>query len=254
MMNSPAPSFPNNESFQTTRWSMVRGASEKPSSDPVAASHVRQALEDLCTIYWYPLYAFARRQGESPDGAMDVTQSFFADLLERSWINQADPKRGRFRSFLITVFRRFLNDQRKREEAMKRGGQSSILSIDAASAEQRYQLEPCDESSPVDAFEREWALALLNRVLKRLEKEYRDKGRSDQFNVLQQYLSSADGDSYSDSADQLGISVSNVKVAVHRLRKRFRILLEDDVAQTVDSPADIQSELNELLAALCRMR
>ena len=231
---------------------MVRGAAKKSSSDSVAASDVRQALEDLCSIYWYPLYAFARRQGESPDGALDTTQSFFADLIEKSWINQADPKLGRFRSFLITVFRRFLNDQRKREHAIKRGGQHKFVSIDAASAEQRYQLEPSDHSTPVDAFEREWALTLLNRVFTRLEKEYIDKGRSDHFSVLQQYLSSTDGIPYSKSSEQLGITVSNVKVAVHRLRQRFRTLLEDEVAQTVDSSADIQSELNELLAALCR--
>lgn len=223
--------------------------SPEDSANPPAA---RQALEDLCKIYWYPLYTFARRQGETPDAAMDATQAFFADLLEKSWINRADPAQGRFRSFLITVFRRFLSDQRKRAAAIKRGGSVKTLSIDAASAEERYQMEPADSSSPSDAFERRWALALLDRVYMRLREENSQKGRIEQFEVLQKYLTTTDAPSYADVAQQLKISENNVKVSVHRLRQRFRELLKEEVAQTVESPADVPSEMNSLLEALCR--
>ena len=234
---------------------MVRGAARANAVNRTADnadSAVRLALEELCQVYWYPLYAFARRQGESPDSAMDATQGFFADLLEKSWINRADPTLGRFRSFLITVFRRFLNDQRKRAMAAKRGGNRKTISFDAASAEQRYQLEPADTATAADEFERRWAMALLERVYSRLEEENEAKGRADQFKALLPYLSSSSNPTYEQTADHLGITPNNVKVAVHRLRQRFRKLLEEEVAQTVESPAEVQSELNELLAALCR--
>lgn len=221
---------------------------EEATPDPAA----RQALEELCKIYWYPLYAFARRQGETPDAAMDATQAFFADLLEKSWIDRADPAQGRFRSFLVTVFRRFLSDQRKRAAAIKRGGGVKTFSIDAASAEERYQMEPADTGNPSDAFERRWALALLDRVYVRLAEENAEKGREDQFKILKKYLTSADAPSYAEAARQLEISEGNVKVSVHRLRQRFRELLTEEVAQTVESAADVPSEMNSLLDALCR--
>ena len=248
-MAIPTPSRqpPENRSFQTTRWSMVLDAA---TSDGAPAA--RQALEELCKIYWYPLYAFARRQGETPDAAMDATQSFFADLLEKSWINRADPAMGRFRSFLVTVFRRFLSDQRKRAVAIKRGGGVRTFSIDAAGAEERYQLDPVDSSSPSDAFERRWALALLDRVYLRLSEENSAKGRGAQFEVLQKYLTNADAPTYAVAAEQLQITENNVKVSVHRLRERYRQLLNEEVAQTVESAADVPAELNSLLEALCR--
>lgn len=248
---TPPGSDSKEAAFQTTRWSMVRGAAKKNTAD-FNAPDVHQALADLCAGYWYPLYAFARRQGEQPDAAMDLTQSFFADLLEKSWINRADPQQGRFRSFLITVFRRFLSDERKRAAAAKRGGKNNVVSIDAASAEQRFQLESTTVENPADAFERQWALELLGRVYARLEAEHADKNRLEQFVALRQYLSSADGPAYEAVAQQLGMTENTVKVTVYRMRKRFRALLEEEVSQTVDSASDIQSELNELLTALCR--
>ena len=255
-MSSPGPPSPSgNQSFQTTRWSVVRGAAKAKAQqrhDTGADQAIRQALEELCKVYWYPLYAFARRQGESPESAMDATQSFFVDLLEKSWINRADPTQGRFRSFLITVFRRFLNDERKRATAAKRGGSQKVFSLDAATAEQRYQREPADSATAVDAFERRWALALLDRAFTRLEDEQHRKSNHEQFQALQKYLSSTESPNYAATAEELGQTVGQVKVAVHRLRKRFRKLLEEEVAQTVESPAEIQSELNDLLVALCR--
>ncbi len=224
----------------------------RDKNSPNANGDVRKALEDLCQTYWYPLYTFARRKGESPEAAMDATQSFFADLLEKSWINHADPTRGRFRSYLLTVFRRFLNDERKRQQAAKRGGDRVTWSIDAASAEQRYQLEPTDNITADDAFERRWAMALLDTVYTKLRDEFTKKDKLAQFNALQQYLLAADRLPYADVAEELEMSVSNVKVVVHRLRQRYRILLEQEVAQTVESTSDIDSEINSLLLALSR--
>ena len=246
------PPSRNQESFQTTRWSMVLDAARENTEPGDPSNDARQALEELCRIYWYPLYAFARRRGESPEAAMDATQGFFADLLEKSWINRADPARGRFRAYLITVFRRFLSDERKRNHALKRGGGLKTFSIDAAGAEERYQLEPVDHTAPDAVFERRWALALLDRVYSQLREEYAKKNRLDLFESLQQYLTLADPLPYATVAEKTGMSVNNVKVAVHRLRQRYRRILELEVGQTVESAADIDSELNALLAALSR--
>lgn len=253
-MQSPTPPDVNREkgAFQTTRWSVIRGAAKKNVAESRETPEVQQALADLCRNYWYPLYAFARRQGETPESAMDLTQGFFADLLEKSWIDRADPQQGRFRSFLITVFRRFISDQKKRANAAKRGGNKNIFSIDAGDAEQRYQMEPTDDVEPSDLFQRQWAMELLGRVYTRLEQEHIEKGREEQFQILRQYLSTTDGSTYEEIAPQLGMNENTVKITVYRLRKRFRTLLEEEVLQTVDSASDIQSELNELLTALCR--
>ena len=217
------------------------------------AGNARQALEELCQTYWYPLYAFARRRGESPESAMDATQSFFADLLEKSWINRADPARGRFRSYLLTVFRRFLNDQRKRNEAARRGGGANLISMDAGAAEERFKLEPASDVTADDLFERKWAMTLLTTVFTKLQNEYEQKQKGDLFTALRQYLLAADDKlPYSEVAEQLGMSVSNVKVAVHRLRQSYRKILESEVAQTVESTTDIDSEIGSLLVALSR--
>ena len=214
--------------------------------------NARQALEELCCAYWFPLYAYSRRHGYGPDDAMDLTQTFFVDLLENSWLKKADPERGRFRSFLLTVFRRFLTDQQKQRQAIKRGGDRRILSIDAGTAEQRFQLEPTDSETAADIFERQWAMALLERVHTRLRDDYAEKKRSNQFDVLQQYLAGPEKAPYAETAEQLNMSVGNVKVAVHRLRQQFRRILTNEVSQTVESRDEVQGELQLLLAALSR--
>ena len=183
---------------------------------------------------------------------MDTTQGFFADLLEKSWIGKADPARGRFRAYVKTVFRRFMSDKRRREAAVKRGGDRTILSIDAASAEQRFLSEPADAETPEDGFERRWALSLLDRVLTLLEDEYSNRGRLQLFQSLRRHLVGHETVSYAATADQLGMTVSNVKVSVHRLRQRYRQILTREIAQTVESEDDVENELRLLLAALQR--
>jgi RNA polymerase sigma factor (sigma-70 family) len=234
--------------FATTRWSVVLAAGANLSTDGA-----RQALTTLCETYWYPLYGFLRSRGYSAEDAQDLTQAFFVRMLEKETIGQADPARGRFRSFLLTALKNFAANEHDREIAKKRGGGVTIVSLEFENAEGRFQLEPPSEETPESIFDRRWALTLLDRVMLRLKAELVRGGKQAQFDGLKTYLT---GDqpqlSYAETASELGISEGATKVAVHRLRRHFRDLVRDEIAQTVSSSEEVEDELRHLWSAVGR--
>jgi RNA polymerase sigma factor (sigma-70 family) len=212
-----------------------------------------QALTTLCETYWYPLYAFLRSRGSIVEDAQDLTQAFFARVLEKHALRQADPARGRFRSFLLTALKNFASNEYDRETTRKRGGGVPLVSLEFESAEGRFQMEPPTHETPERIFDRRWALTLLDRVLSRLKAEMVAAGRDVQFERLKTYLTGDEPQlSYAHTATELGMSEGAVKVAVHRLRRQFRDLLRDEIAQTVSSPEEIDDELRHLWAAVGR--
>jgi RNA polymerase sigma-70 factor (ECF subfamily) len=230
--------------FATTRWSVVAAAGKSPSPQS------RRALEELCASYWYPLYVFTRRRRHAAAEAQDLVQGFFAELLEKGTLAAADEERGRFRTFLLAVYQRFLGHERERARARKRGGGRRIVSFDATDAEDRYRREPFHELTPERIYERRYALTLLDRVLARLESDFASRGRGELFERLKPTLTGGDATRYADLAAELGMSPGAVKVAVHRLRRQYRDALREEIAQTVDGPEEIDDELNRLLEAL----
>jgi RNA polymerase sigma-70 factor (ECF subfamily) len=233
------------DQFVTTHWSLVMAAGQRGSPESAAA------LVALCSTYWYPLYAFVRRQGYRIEDAQDLTQAFFAKLLEKNYIGDADQQRGRFRSFLLTSLKHFLANERDYARAQKRGGGRPVISLDFESAESRYRHEPADMMTPERLFERRWALTLLDRALNRLQDEYAAAGNLPLFERLKEFLTAEKGATpYRAVAHQAGMTEGAVKVAVHRLRKRYRALLEDEIAQTVSRAEDVQDELHQLVTSL----
>ena len=231
--------------FATTHWTVVLTAA---GSDTTRA---RAALEKLCRTYWYPLYAYVRRRGYAPPDAEDLTQAFFARLLEHQSLSSADPCLGRFRSFILTAMNRFLVSEWKKDMAQKRGGGRMTFSLDWAAAEERFDLEPATHASPDKLFEKQWALALLAEVMGRLEQEYRKDGKAGLFGCLKQTLQgSRESQPYAEMASQLGMNEGAIKVAVHRLRKRYRVLIRDEIANTLDRSEDIDTELQHLFRVL----
>lgn len=231
--------------FATTRWSMVLAAGRDNSAQSAAA------LETLCEAYWYPLYAYVRRQGHAPAEAEDLTQEFFARVIEKRHLQAAEPDRGRFRSFLLTVMKRFLLNEHKKQQTLKRGGGRRPLSIDIDDAESRLRLEPHHEQTPELEFERRWAVTTLNMVLRQLQESYEEKSKRDLFQQCRVYLTDAgDAPSYEQVSQSLGVSVGSVKVAVHRLRQRFREMLRREIAQTVRDESEVDAELGQLIRAL----
>jgi RNA polymerase sigma-70 factor (ECF subfamily) len=209
------------------------------------------ALTRLCQTYWYPVYAFFRREGRSAEEGEDLTQSFFAEVVQRSDLARVHPAKGRFRSFLLAAARNFLRNDWNRAQRLKRGGGTHVFSIDALTAEEWYHLEPADDSSPEKAFDRRWAETLIELVLKRLEAECQKAGQSDRFQVLRDFVVGEAADlSYAEAGARLGLSESAVTSAIHRMRGRFRELLRAHVAETVESPGEIETEMQDLLAAL----
>lgn len=229
--------------FRTTRWSLIAAAGDAAGPDG------RQALADLCRLYWYPVYAYVRRRGHDRHAAEDLTQSFFARLLEKNDLAAADPARGRFRSFLLTACQHFLSNQHDHDTAQKRGGGVKPLSIDFGQGEERYAREPADPHTPEAEFERRWALALLDQTLTELRAEYAESKKVALFDTLKGTLT-GDATSYRDLGTRLGLSEGAVKVAVHRLRQRYRDKLRAVIAETVDGPAAVDDELRDLFAAL----
>ncbi len=228
--------------FVTTHWSVVLSAGKRDS--PEAAT----ALEQLCRVYWYPLYAYVRRRGYGPDDAQDSTQSFFARLLERDLIARASAERGRFRSFLLATLQNFLADEHDRAAARKRGTGQPSVSLDALEGEARYALEPGHEISPDKLFERRWATTVLEQAWTRLEGQYAAEGKADLFRELRRFNSAQEGaPSYGESADKLGLPENSVKSLVHRMRRRYRTLLRAEIAQTVADPGEIDEEIRYLL-------
>jgi len=234
-----------NAVFATTHWSVVLSAAGR---GPAQSSH---ALETLCRTYWYPLYAYVRRTGKSPEDAEDLTQAFFARLLEQDWLAAADQTRGRFRSFLLGSFKHFLANEWDKASAQKRGGRVRLLSLDAKAAETRFHREPTDTATPDKEFDRRWALTLLDTVLNRLRQEYTAEGKSDLFEHVKGTLGGDRASApYARIASELNMSEGAVKVAVHRLRQRYRAILRAEIAQTVATAADVEDELRHLFAAL----
>lgn len=217
----------------------------------MAAGHssAPAALEKLCRTYWYPLYAFARRQGNSPEDAQDLTQEFFSRLLERNYIAKADPDRGKFRTFLLRSLRNFLINEWKRVRRLKRGGGLEFLSIDTKAAENRYAAETPDEFNPDAEYETRWAVTLIEKVLTTLRQEFNAADKAQLFEELKGFIwGDKSAFSYAEIAGQLKLSEGTVKVTMHRLRQRFRELLRAEVAHTVLRPEDIDGELRYLIS------
>jgi RNA polymerase sigma factor (sigma-70 family) len=231
--------------FVTTHWSVVLAATGADTTKAQAA------LERLCGLYWYPIYHFVRRQGHSVHDAQDFTQEFFARLLEKKWIAGADQSRGRFRSFLLMVLKRFLTVEWRYANAEKRAGDRHCLPLPLDTAETRYTREPADTSTPEQAFEKQWALTLLETVLRQLRTEYEQDGKGRLFDTLKPCLmGSRESQPYAALAASLDMSEGAIKVAVHRLRERYRERLKAEIAHTVASPADVDSEMRHLIRVL----
>lgn len=222
---------------------IAAGRRQTPESDT--------ALASLCEIYWYPLYAYVRRQGHQPAEAQDLTQEFFARVLEKHYLDAADRERGRFRTFLLTALKRFLQNERKRATAQKRGGGRPTLSIDFESGEERFQRELSHDWTPERVYERRWALTLLDHVLNGLERDYAEKGKGPLFERLRVFITATTtAPSYEELAAELGMTKGSIRVAVHRLRQRYRDLLRAEIANTVSSEDDVDEELDHLLAVI----
>jgi len=233
--------------FATTHWSVVLAAGSGDS--PQAAT----ALEQLCRIYWYPLYAYVRRRGYSPEDAQDLTQEFFAGLLGKHALAQITRQGGKFRSYLLTALNHFLVNEWERHRALKRDERRVAFSFDALDPESRYQGEPTDEATPEVVFERQWAATLLEQVMNRLRDEYVTEGKTDLFQRLQPCLTGAEPMlPYANLAARLGMTDDAVKMAVHRLRKRYGELLRAEVVHTVASPQEADDEIRHLIAITAR--
>lgn len=235
--------------FPATRWSVVLAA--KKADQPESA----EALETLCRNYWYPLYAFVRSSGWAPADAEDLTQEFFARLLEKNYLQVVEPQKGRFRTFLRFALKRFLAKEWERIGAAKRGGGQKPIPFDAAVAEERFSTECAGTLSPEQLYDRQWALSLLNDAVARLGLEYEAAGKASLFAALTPYLTAERGSiPYATIATRLEMSEATARVTLHRLRKRFREVFRETVADTVSSAAEAEEEMREVLAALSGMK
>jgi RNA polymerase sigma factor (sigma-70 family) len=231
--------------FVTTHWSVVLEAGHGDTTRAAAA------LAHLCQTYWYPLYAYARRRGCSPHDAQDLTQEFFARLLKGNWLADVDRQRGRFRSFLLSAMKHFMANEWNKAQTQKRGGWQPLLSLNDDSAEHRYRLEPVEKATPESLFERRWALTLLEGVLARLEEEYGRDGKQAWMEALRPALTTDCGAiDYAEMAHRLGVTETAARVAVHRLRQRYRQLIRAEVASTVASPEEVEAEMHHLFQVL----
>ncbi len=233
--------------FLTTQWSVVLAAGDQSSRESA------EALATLCELYWYPLYAFVRRRGYDADAAQDLTQAFFTRVIEKAYLRDATPTRGRFRSFLLGSLKHFLANEWDYDRARKRGGGATMVPVDVefGVGEARYRLEPPDDDTPERVFERRWALALLERVVARLREEYAEADKLTQFDALKFVLTGDPADqTYAQIGERLTMSEGAVKVAAHRLRKRMRALLQEEIARTVADPGDVDDEIRHLFEVL----
>jgi RNA polymerase sigma factor (sigma-70 family) len=231
--------------FAPTRWSVIHAAQGFDSTER------RSALEELCRIYWRPLYAFARGEGYAPHDAQDLTQGFFERLLEKDYLRSVDRAKGKFRSFLLASFKHFLSNKRVRAGALKRGGTLTFIPLDAAMAETQYNRQLAAQFTGDELFERHWALALLDQVLGRLEKEFASAGKKQLYATLKETLAGPRSTlPYVRLGEMLGMSEAAVKVAVHRLRQRYRELLREEIARTVQSAEEVEEELRHLFRVL----
>ncbi len=235
--------------FATTQWSLVLAAGQRGSKG------AEEALAQLCSLYWYPVFAFVRRQGHPADEAEDLTQGFFTRIIEKGDLGDADRSRGRFRSFLMTACQHFLSNQRDRARAQKRGGGRLPISIDVAAAEGRYERALAHAETPERLYDRQWCLTLLDGVLDGLRDDYEAAGKKRVFDRLRDFLTADDdAGTHEEAARELGMTGAAVKVAVHRLRRRYRDELRRRVADTVESAGDVEDEIRHLLTTLGRSK
>ena len=230
--------------FATTHWTVVLAAGQKhtPQSD--------HALEELCRTYWFPLYAYVRRRGHTKEDADELTQTFFARLLEKNYLSGLSAQRGRFRAFLLASLKHFRANEWDKSQAQKRGGGAAHLSLDWQTADTKFQVADSVEPSPDKTFDREWALALLAKVIERLQKESEGEGRGKLFDLLKIFLTTGkSGSAQAEVAKSLDMEEGAVRVAIHRLRKRYRELLRDEIAQTLSDPAMVELEMQALFGA-----
>jgi RNA polymerase sigma factor (sigma-70 family) len=242
--HSSQPSSAPGEIFATTHWTVVLAAGKRstPQSDT--------ALEELCRTYWFPLYAYVRRRGYSKEDAEDLTQAFFARFLAKNYLAGLSAERGRFRAFLLASLKNFLANEWHKSQRQKRGGGEAPLSLDWQTADTKFQVADASEPSPDKAFDREWALALLAKVIERLQKECETEGKAKLFEQLKIFLTTGkDGMAQAEVAKALGMEEGAVRVAIHRLRKRYRQLLREEIAQTLSDPAMVDEEMRALFGA-----
>ena len=233
--------------FTTTHWSVVLAAKQGDSAKSTAA------LENLCSTYWYPLYAYVRRRGQDAEGAKELTQEFFARLLAKGLLAGVDPTKGRFRSWLLGVMNHFLAHEWARVRAQRRGGGQPAFSLDEADAQERYELEPVDESSPERMFDRRWAFTVLDQAEMRLRKEHETAGKGELYSSLKEFVSADGGSvSYEEAARRLGLTPSGVKSAIHRLRRRYQEFIREEIAHTVTSASEVDDEIRYLLSVIRR--
>ncbi len=233
-------------SFEHTNWFTVKdaGSPASPANDAARTS--------IYQIYWQPIYFYIRRLGRTPEDAQDLSQEFFARLFEKNYLQSADREKGKFRSFLLTLLKRFLADQWDYTNRQKRGGGKHFISLDAQDTEFRYRTEPVDDVTPETLFERRWAASLLDQVLKHLEEECASEGKSAILQELKPFLTNEQENSCAEVAARLQITENNLKVTLHRLRQRCRELLREEIARTAASPAQVEEEIQDLFAALRR--
>jgi RNA polymerase sigma-70 factor (ECF subfamily) len=242
-MNEPLGDGPRE--FLTTHWSLVAAAGSDAASRPDA----REAMEKLCRAYWYPLYAFVRYSGHAADEAQDLTQAFFTRIIEKGGFATADPARGRFRSYLLGAMKHFLANEWHRGRALKRGGGATLLEWDSLDPEARYALEPAEAIDPHAGFDRQWALQTIARALEKLQAEMQSRGKGETFDALKGCLTGAEPDRL-ETAAILGMTEGALKVAVHRLRQRYRELLRAEIAETLADPSEVDLEMHHLVEAL----
>jgi RNA polymerase sigma-70 factor (ECF subfamily) len=242
--STPGPS--DAAGFAATRWTLVLAAA-RGNVTPRAAL----AMAELCRVYWYPLYAYVRRRGHDIHEAEDLTQEFFLRLLTKNYLASVDRDKGKFRAFLLASLKHFLANEWDRSQAQKRGGGQAVLPISTVDAESRYRLEPWHDLTPEKLFERRWALTVLDQVLARLQAEHTAEGKQPLFDKLKPFLTGGgELGGYAEAAAELGMTEGAVKTAVHRLRRRYRQLLRDEIAQTVAGPEEIDEEIQYLLSCL----
>lgn len=236
-----APGAVGQPLFATTHWSVVLAAANEPTPETAAA------LESLCRTYWYPLYAYVRHRGQSPEDAQDLTQEFFLRLLRNDYLSQADPNRGKFRSFLLGSMNHFLANEWDRAKRLKRGGHVTFVSLDESTVEQRYLNEDAGGRTPAQLYDRAWATAVLAKVLSRLRLETAASGQGERFEELKVILmGERPSVTYSVLAGKLGTTEAALKMAVQRMRRRYAELVREEIAQTVGSALEVEQELAEL--------
>jgi RNA polymerase sigma-70 factor (ECF subfamily) len=230
--------------FATTHWTLVLAAGKRRTAQSDSA------LEQLCATYWFPLYAYIRRRGHSREDAEDLTQAFFARFLEKNYLEDLTAERGKFRAFLLASLKHFLANEWDKSQRRKRGGNKVHLSLDWQTADTRFQIAAANAPGPDQAFDREWAMALLAKVIERLRGECQADGRSGQFEQLKIFLTAGKGAaSYADAAKSLGMEEGAARTAAHRLRKRYRELLRDEISQTLADPSLVEEEMCALFGA-----